>query len=168
MRRFLVRLAAALATAGAYVAGGLTVFVMATVSYEVVTRKLVGTSLTWVVDFGQAALLFITFLAAPWVLKEDAHVKIDVVTSRLSPPSRDAVGTGTAIVASGVMLLLAIVGAQEALADLRTGRTVVSSAVYPRVWISLVIPVGSLALAIGFAVRAWRCFRRARAGRTHR
>lgn len=163
MLKRLAQLGNLLAASGAYIAGGLAVAVMVAVSYEVVARKLLGTSMPWVVDFSQVALLFITFFAALWVLKQDAHVRIDVFTSRLSPRAQHALGSVTALLAAGAMLLIGIVGTQESLADLRTGRAVVGSTLFPRVWISFAIPLGSLALTVGFGIRAWRSFHRWRA-----
>ena len=54
------------------------------VSYNVFMRYFIGKPPVWATEMTEWILLYATFLAAAWVLKEDGHVKIDVVVIRLS------------------------------------------------------------------------------------
>ena len=58
------------------------------VSMEVVMRYFAGSPTRWVNEFSEYALLWLAFLAAPWILREDAHVKVEMLTETLSPAWR--------------------------------------------------------------------------------
>ena len=55
------------------------------VSAEVVMRYFIGLPTRWVNEFSEYALLWLAFLAGPWVLREEAHVKVEMLTDALSP-----------------------------------------------------------------------------------
>lgn len=42
----------------------------------------------WTLDIAQYALYAITFLGAPWVLREDGHIAIEIFVERLPPRAR--------------------------------------------------------------------------------
>lgn len=149
-------------TAGGAIAGGLVIVLMLTISYEVASRKLLAQSHPWIVDLGEVSLLFITFFAAAWVLRENAHVRIETLVRLLPVRAQRAMGLATNLLGAGVMLVVALTGAEESLADLLTERMLMGGTVFPRVWLSIAIPVGSIALAAQFGVNAWQSFRQIR------
>ena len=162
MTKLLRLLGRGVVTAGAASAGGLVIVLMLTISFEVASRKLLAQSHAWVVDLSEVSLLFITFLAAAWVLRENAHVRIDTLLRLFPVRVQSIMGVVTNLLATGAMLLVGLTGAEESLADLLTERMVMGSTVFPRVWLSIAIPVGSFALAAEFGVKAWRSFRQMR------
>ncbi len=162
MIRLLRRLGTGVVTAGGAIAGALVVIVMLAISFEVASRKLLGQSHAWVVDLGEVSLLFITFFAAAWVLRENAHVRIDTLVRLLPVRVQHAMGLATNLVAAGVMLVVALTGAEESLTDLLTERMLMGGTVFPRVWLSIAIPIGSVALATQFGVKALQSLRQMR------
>lgn len=162
MIKLLRRLGTGVVTAGGAIAGALVVIVMLAISFEVASRKLLGQSHAWVVDLGEVSLLFITFFAAAWVLRENAHVRIDTLVRLLPVRVQHAMGLATNLVATGVMLVVALTGAEESLTDLLTERMLMGGTVFPRAWLSIAIPIGSIALAAQFGVKAWQSFRQMR------
>ncbi|KPK27978.1 MAG: hypothetical protein AMK69_09520 [Nitrospira bacterium SG8_3] len=68
----------------AVIAGALLLVMVLIVSYNVLMRYFIGKPPVWATEMTEWILLYATFLAAAWVLKEDGHVKIDVVLIRLS------------------------------------------------------------------------------------
>ncbi len=158
MIKLLRLLGTGIVTAGGAIAGGLVLVLMLAISFEVASRKLLGQSHAWVVDLGEVSLLFITFFAAAWVLRENAHIRIDTLVRLLPVRVQRAMGLVNNLLATGVMLLVALTGAEESLADLLTERMLMGGTVFPRVWLSIAIPVGSVALAAQFGVNAWRSF----------
>ena len=162
MIKLLRLLGTGVVTAGGAIAGGLVLVLMLTISFEVASRKLLAQSHPWIVDLGEVSLLFITFFAAAWVLRENAHVRIDTLVRLLPVRVRHVMGLVTNLLGFGVMLVVALTGAEESLADLMTERMLMGGTVFPRVWLSIAIPVGSIALAAGFGVKAWQSFRQIR------
>ena len=68
--------------------GVLLALITLSVTAEVIVRKVASTPLPWVIECSEHALVFITFLAAGWVLNEDAHVRVDIALAFLSPKKR--------------------------------------------------------------------------------
>ena len=66
-----------------YVAGVLLCLITLAVTAEILVRKFAETSLPWVIECSEHALVFIAYTAAAWVLREDAHIKVDLVLTHL-------------------------------------------------------------------------------------
>ena len=109
----------------------LVLVLMLAISFEVASRKLLGQSHAWVVDLGEVSLLFITFFGAAWVLRENAHIRIDTLVRLLPVRAQRAMGLATNLLATGVMLVVALTGAEESLADLLTERMLMGGTVFP-------------------------------------
>lgn len=92
-------------SAAIVLAGVLLVFVMLSVNAEVVMRYFMRTPLVWVVEVSETLLLFITFLGAAWVLKNEGHVKMDIVLNRLKPRAQVVVNVTTSILSIIAVLL---------------------------------------------------------------
>lgn len=144
----------------AYVATALVLAVTVAVIYEVVSRYFFNHPTIWVVDFTEYALVYITFLGAPWALREGAHIRIELLVERL--------GQKPQLVLSGIMSLLAAAvagvlmwqGVQETVEAYLGGYAELRSWRVPRWRLFLPIPVGSFALMIEFLRQAWRDFHR--------
>lgn len=63
-----------------FISGLLLVFITFSIGYAILSRLLNLPSLIWVVQFNEYALLWITFLGTAWVLKNDQHTSIDILT----------------------------------------------------------------------------------------
>lgn len=88
MRAALDRLVDALAI----VAGALLCALVAVVCLDVAARSLKLFPTPWALDVSEYLLYAITFLGAPWVLRERGHIAIELVVERLSARGRDAAG----------------------------------------------------------------------------
>src|SRR5680860_1791426 len=89
----------------AVVAAILLIFVTLSVILEVAARNISNHSLGWVEEITSYCLLIIAFLAAPWVLKVDGHVRMDLVINALNPRVRRVF----AIVTSAVGMIISAV-----------------------------------------------------------
>ena len=58
-------------------AGVLIMFVMLATSTDVTMRYFLNRPIVWLMEVSEAILVYITFLGCAWVLKRDAHVRID-------------------------------------------------------------------------------------------
>jgi TRAP-type C4-dicarboxylate transport system permease small subunit len=84
----------------AVVAGALLCALVVLILVDVMARYLRWFSLAWGLEATEYMLYAITFLGAPWVLREEGHIAIDLVVERLSARGRriarlatDALGT---------------------------------------------------------------------------
>ena len=71
----------------AFIAGVLLLFIMVSVTYAVVTRYLNFKPPIWVLQFTEYGLLWMTFLGTAWLLREEGHIIVDTVVTRLGPKS---------------------------------------------------------------------------------
>jgi TRAP-type C4-dicarboxylate transport system permease small subunit len=72
----------------AIIAGALLCALVAVILVDVVARYLRWFSLAWGLEASEYMLYAITFLGAPWVLRERGHIAIELVVERLSGRAR--------------------------------------------------------------------------------
>jgi len=116
------------------------------VCLEVVTRYGFNRPLRWVVEFAEYGLLYITFLATAWNLRQGGHIRIELVHERLSPRAQawcDVVGSFLGVVVSLVLLVFGFLATASAF-ERGVHR---QSLLETPVWIVLaVIPLGAALL----------------------
>lgn len=72
----------------AYLSGGLLAAIPVLIIYDAGLRILnIGASV-WVNDVSAIFIVYSTFLAAPWLLREKGHIYVEVVTNTLPPRGR--------------------------------------------------------------------------------
>jgi TRAP-type C4-dicarboxylate transport system permease small subunit len=72
----------------AIVAGALLCALVVLILVDVMARYLRWFSLAWGLEASEYILYAITFLGAPWVLREQGHIAIEMVVERLSEQGR--------------------------------------------------------------------------------
>lgn len=143
-------------TALIFLAGVLLITSMLLVNYEVFMRYFLNYSAAWVIEVCELILLFITFLGAAWLLREDGHVTVDIVHSHLNQKTRTAMDIGTSILALVVCLVLTWYSAASTVDHLQREATLVRSLTLPKGMLMVVIPIGLLMVSIQFFRRTWR------------
>lgn len=90
-------------------------FLMFGITLDIITRAITGSPISGVFEFTELALVMIVFLGAGWTQRDDAHIRVTVLTDKLSRPVRVwVVGLGWGLGALG-LLLLAIPATNEAI-----------------------------------------------------
>ena len=139
-----------------YLAGVLIIFILLDMIVEVVLRYFFASSLRWVADVNSMLLLWIPFMAVALVLREEGHVKIDVLLVRLRPKARFLLDAITSVVVAIVCFALAWYSLRTSIEffhlGLFTRRVII---IYTYIIISLV-PIGSFLLSIEFLRRSYR------------
>lgn len=130
-------------------------FAMLASSYEVIMRYCLNRPTTWVTEITSYSLLFITFLAAPWLLKQDGHVRVDILLDRLSPKTQAAFHLISSILGAAVCMTLFWYGARVSWNVFMRGYYQFSVLDIPYVYVISVVPVGSLLLFIQFLRNAY-------------
>jgi TRAP-type C4-dicarboxylate transport system permease small subunit len=124
------------------------------VSAEVVMRYVVGQPTRWINEFSEYALLWLAFLAAPWVLREEAHVKVEMLTDALSPEWRHKFHVTTSVVGAAVCALFCWVSTAYVWEVFGTGEFLFKSVQLPKWAVMAVMPPGLALLAFQFVRRA--------------
>lgn len=136
-----------------FLAAFLLAFLMLSVCGGVVMRYFLHRPLFWVLDISEVILLYITFLGTAWVLKQEGHVKVEIVISRLKPRVQAIFGILSSIIGIVISGVLVWYGSQVTRDYFLRGilePTVLELPVAP---ILAIIPLGSVLLFVQFLRR---------------
>ena len=136
-------------------AGVILVFICAAVCYSIGMRFLFKKTTIWIMQTTEYALLWILFLSTTWLLRERGHITTDIVHSRLNEKNKrclDFIMFTLAGIACVIMVYFGFDYIGECMS-----RTVndVRAVTIPKWPIFIIIPIGSLLLAIQLFRMAW-------------
>ena len=146
-------------------AGLLLIFSLLSISMEVASRYFLGRPMGWVTEISEYIMIYITFLAAAWVLKQEKHVKMDIVLDRLSPKTQSVFNIFTSGMSAIVCLILSWYGAKVTLELFQTGYFTPTILELPKFIIVGIICIGSILLLIQFMRRTYNYLSSWRASR---
>lgn len=67
-------------------AGAVFALIAVTTAYDVLARSAAGVTVKGLADLVEYALFAATFLAAPWLLRQNGHVQVDFLVTALPAP----------------------------------------------------------------------------------
>ena len=125
------------------------------ISLDVIARNLGWFNLPWVLEVSEYILYGATFLAAPWVLTENAHVRVDVLVSQLPKGLARAIDGVINLIGLLVSAVLIVFGALATWDSYRLGSLIFKELIFPEWWLLWIIPLAGSLLAIEFLRRLW-------------
>ena len=152
-RYFMVVIHAA-TTIAYYVAGVLVVVVALSVGYEVVMRYIFNDPTVWVVQASRYILLYITFLSAPYILREDGHTRMTVIFELVGPRTERALYVGTSVLVCAVCCLLVWLTGTRTWSAYQFGNAYREGFTMPQAAVWVAMPVGFFLLAVQSLVLA--------------
>ena len=120
------------------------------VNYEVVARYILNQPTPWMLEIVEYALLYICFLGTAWVLKEEGHIKMDLVLNRLNPRAQVWLNIITSFVGIIICLIITWYGITVALDLYQSGQYYAAFLKPPKYIIIGIVPVGCFLLFIQF------------------
>jgi TRAP-type transport system small permease protein len=138
---WLVRALCALAVA-------LVAAMMLGISAEVILRMFGFPSLIGLIELTEYALFISTFFVAPYLLRTNEHIRVDIVMSRVDPVTEKWVECGVLAAIMLVSLVTGIVGTVLMLRSAREGTLVFKDLIFPQWWLDWIIPLTSLAMLL--------------------
>ena len=125
------------------------------VGTDITLRYLFYKPLGWVKEVSEYILVVLGFLVAAWILKDDGHVKMDLVLTKVSPRVRTVMNIITSIISIIVVFIITWFSLRVIIQFYQT-KLVTPSVLEPQKWI-LITPifVGCLLLAIQFIRRTY-------------
>ncbi len=109
----------------------------------------------WSLDLSEYALYAITFLGAPWVLRENGHIAIELVVERLPPRARAAARFASDALGTAVCAVLFYYACRAFWRSYSSGNLVYETFVFPEWYLYVLAPVIFLILLLQFLVRLW-------------
>jgi len=145
--------------AGAVLAAASIAFIAVGVTLDVLVRAFNLGAIKWMLELSEYLLFAMTFLGAPWVLREGAHAGVDILVASL-PPRLQRVSGGIAnllgLATSAAFLWFGGMAAQSARA---AGTLIYKTVVFPEWWVLALIPLCGLLLIVEFLRRIARALR---------
>ena len=136
------------------IAAGLMVAVMTfLVGYDVIARNLGLGNVPWVMDITEYMLPLATCVAAPWLLYQNMHIRLDVLNMVLSPRALARLDRGASVigfVVSAVITWYSILVIDD---SMQSGSIVMKTIIFPEWWVYTPMP-------FGFGLLAIECLRR--------
>ena len=133
----------------ALAAGALLCALVALICMDVAARTFQLFPTPWTLDVAEYLLYAITFLGAPWVLREDGHIAIELVVERLAPRARRRLRRGTDALGALVCAVLLAYAGRALWRSYASGNLVYETFVFPEWYLyGIAPPVFLLLLAI--------------------
>ena len=130
---------------------GLTFIVGADITLRYIFLKPLG----WVKEVSEYILVALGFLVAAWILRDDGHVKMDLLLNKVSPKVRTMMNLVTTVISTVVVLIVTCFSVRV-MADFYRTKLVTPSVLEPPKWVLLIpIFVGSLLLTLQFIRRTF-------------
>ena len=113
---------------------------MLLVCLDVFMRYLFNTPILWAMDVCEFILVGIVSLGMAWLLKDEAHVRMDFLVERLSPRKKALLSSVNALIGAVTLAVILRYGVVE-IADLWQRRYAVETGVLRIPKVSLLIPI---------------------------
>jgi TRAP-type C4-dicarboxylate transport system permease small subunit len=121
--------------------------------------------LAWANEVSEGALYLVTMLAAPWLLRQGRHIRVDVFLRIIPKRLGWACELACDAIALACCVTLAVYGARAALASFRAGSMSIKTLVTPEWWLLAPLPFAFALLAIEMLFRMRRLLQGERAPR---
>lgn len=133
-----------------YTGGVLVGLATLSVVLEIFSRTFFGHSFIWVNEMVEYVLLYVPFLGSAWLLREKAHITIDLLESSMSINMRkfsDIMIIFIGLIISGILLWY---GSSIILKYFESDLRSLTPIRIPLYYVMLCIPIGSFALLLEF------------------
>jgi TRAP-type C4-dicarboxylate transport system permease small subunit len=104
----------------------------------------------WVIEVCEFALLYITFLGAPWLLKQDGHIRVDILFTFLNRKVSRILNTTTSLVGAIACGFLFVYGVLSTWHHFQENTLIIQTLNMPKWELLIVIPIGSFFLVLQF------------------
>ncbi len=131
----------------------MVIFLALGINARVIIRYTFGFPINWVIDVSTILQVFLTFIAAAWLLREEGHISIDIVLSFLRPRSRFFLQIINSIICILICAFITIYGTIETWSSWKAGLYLNMPLEPPKWTVLIIIPLGSLFLFLQFIRR---------------
>lgn len=135
----------------AMVSAGLLLWLMVSIVISVAMRNAGLQPFAWLFTSSEYALLYLTMLGAPWLVRERGHVHIELLTAALPGPMRRALSRAVAGACMLTCAILAWKGAELVATNLARGDYDVRAYFFPRWMLTIAFPVSFALMTLEFA-----------------
>ena len=117
---------------------------------DIISLKFFSNQFSWILEVSEYLLVFLTFLGVAWLLREDGHIKLDLLLNRLSEKNRTRMEIVNSCIGAIISLIITVYGFLATwnlyMRDIKT-ETILE---IPRSLLIVVIPVSFLFVFVQF------------------
>jgi len=125
------------------------------IAYSVVMRYFFKMPVPWILEITTYFLLYTTFLGAPWLLRENGHVGVDLLLNALSKKKQSWFNIFTSLIGVIVSIVLVFFGMEVTIDHFQRQILVVNILSTPKYLMLGVIPLSGLFLFVEFFQKAF-------------
>lgn len=134
-------------------------FIVFSITANVILRYFFNSPFIWVVAINENNLLYITFLAAAWLLQREGHVSLDLLTSRLSQHRQTFLQVVSCAVGLAICLVITWFGVRVTWTDFISGALQPTITKIPNASVLFIVPLVGLLLSIEFLRKGYTRYR---------
>ena len=131
-----------------FFSAALLIVMTAAMCFTVHGRFLFDYAGAWSVEFSEYVLLYVTFLAAPWLVRQGEHIKIDLLTSNLPEKGQRRFRIFSYAICLLACIFIAYYGFMIAWDHYVRGVTIINILYVPKYILLLIIPVSSFVILL--------------------
>jgi TRAP-type C4-dicarboxylate transport system permease small subunit len=132
---------------------------------DVATRNIGAGGIPWSGEVSENILYLLTLLAAPWLLRQGQHIRVDILLRAVPKALGWAFEWIVDALALGCCAAIAYYGARAAFASYSAGSMSIKTLITPEWWLLSVLPLAFVALTIEMLFRMRRLYLAPRAPR---
>ncbi|MET0868456.1 MAG: TRAP transporter small permease subunit [Pseudorhodoplanes sp.] len=121
---------------------------MVSISAEVILRIFGFPSIIGLIELTEYALFISTFFVAPYLLRTNEHIRVDLVVSRLEPAAARRIECGVLAIIMSISLVTGVIGTMILIKSYQGGTLVFKDLIFPQWWLDWIIPLSSLAMLL--------------------
>ena len=121
---------------------------MAGISAEVILRMAGGSSIPGMIELTEYALFASTFFVAPYLLRTNEHIRVDLVIARLDPAKVRVIESGVLVLIMAISVITGAIATILMVRSYQEGTLIFKDLIFPQWWLDWIIPLASLAMLL--------------------
>ena len=118
------------------------------ISAEVILRMFGFPSIIGLIELTEYALFISTFFVAPYLLRTNEHIRVDLVIARIDPAHARLIECGVLVVIMVISLVTGAIATRLMVTSYQAGTLVFKDLIFPQWWLDWIIPLSSLAMLL--------------------
>lgn len=118
------------------------------ISAEVILRIFSFPSIVGLIELTEYGLFISTFFVAPYLLRTNEHIRVDIVMSRVDAATQRVVELGVLACIIMISIVTGTIGTMMMIANAEAGTLIFKDLIFPQWWLDWIIPLTSLAMAL--------------------
>jgi TRAP-type C4-dicarboxylate transport system permease small subunit len=118
------------------------------ISAEVILRMFGFHSIIGLIELTEYALFISTFFVAPYLLRTNEHIRVDLVVARIDPAASRWLECGVLVMIMAISIVTGIIATMLLVRSYQSGNLVFKDLIFPQWWLDWIIPLSSLAMLL--------------------